>query len=214
MSGKRPRGRPVVFETEDVFRTASLLLLDEGISKLSLLELARRVGTSRQALGKRFSSRDGFMLAYADWLRDIILDDAHHVIESTASPLEAARILWTMPINPRVTGVDDPSRREVAWWLGMQLYREPIIHKRNKVPDRELEILLRQLVVRAQEAGELVPADPDDIVEGVWVAVTGAVVNWTFQPIEDLVAKMTRCRERALAPYLPEPATSDRLSEE
>jgi AcrR family transcriptional regulator len=199
---ERRRGRPPSFETEDAFRVASGILLSQGIGKLTLLEVARRLGTSHQALGQRFSSRDGFLNAYADWLRGIILDDIRAIIASTSSPLAAAREIAILPINPRVIGDEGPPRQAVASLLGIELQREPIIHARNLVPDVELASIFTQLVERAQAAGELAPADPGEVFEAVFTAVTGAAILWTFQPLEDLVEKMIRCRERALAPFL------------
>jgi len=200
---RRSRGRPRSFEDADAFRAATYLLLTGGIAHLTLQRVADRVGCSHQALGQRFSSREGLLNAYLDWLIALNVSTIESVIANSPSPLAAARTIWMLPVDPAEVGLPEGVPHVVSSILSLQLRQDPALRDRITELYRSAPTVFLDLIRAAQEQGELRrDADPDDILEAVLVASTGAGIHWTMNPSEDLIAKIIRCRERALAPYL------------
>ncbi|GAA0526221.1 TetR family transcriptional regulator [Saccharopolyspora subtropica] len=163
----RPRAHDEALRTRLLDRAGELLSA-HGPEGLSLRRLAADVGTSTTAVYSLFGGKPGLV-------RELYVEGFRRLGERLA----------------RVAPTDDPMRDLAA--LG-HAYRDSALANRhfysimfgNAVPDftpdeearaRSLQTLqpLRDAVVRAVEAGELVDTDPNEIVFACWSLVHGLV---------------------------------------
>lgn len=146
------------------------ILAKEGVSALSLREVARRAGVSHAAPYAHFADKQALVAAIAT--------DGHQKIHE--------RIVGIVQQYP-----DDPLRQlvETAWAYAEFGFEEPDLFRItfSGVVERErdypalVEIatknlgLVRSLVMRCQAAGILSPDEPDLVVVAVWGLVHGFV---------------------------------------
>lgn len=202
----RSVGRPRSFSDEDVFRATTGLLLSGGLANATLKHVASRVGFSYQAVAQRFTSKEGLLRGYFDWMLEVVRDDAERIVAEQASNVERLRRLLTLPIDPRIFDTE-VFEQEASWTLiSLELRRDatlaPIIADALGVYVESLADVVRE----GQATGELGPGNPSEIAEFVMVAGTGAAMQWLLSPHrEPLLAKMERCIDLAIKPYLNQP---------
>jgi AcrR family transcriptional regulator len=202
------RGRPRSFEDAQVFQITTRILIEGGLESLTLQRIAADLGVSHQAIAQRFVSKVGLLEAYFGWYSEIVGAAQRTMRATFTSPLELIRAYLVQPLSPELVG-REWNNPNVGWIIILlELQREPalteIVHAQNRRGTR----MLGDLFAAAQDAGELREGDPYWIAELALATVTGAVVQWLFHHTGDISAKLSRCRDAVLAPYVVAHPTS------
>jgi AcrR family transcriptional regulator len=198
IAAPRKRGRPRAFEDDQVFRIISGLLLEGGLSDVTLERVAKLAGATNQAISQRFSSKAGMLVSYLTWIGDIARADVAEICASADSPLQRFRSVMTLPINPRV--LTNPSPNPADNWMPilLELDRDPDLARIN-VEGREQFIgVVLQLLREAQDAGELRAGDPSKILELVWAVLVGSITLAEWDDGEDSLTKARRLMDSVL----------------
>ena len=102
MSGEasraQPRERP---SRRRPRRHARAELLTKDWSAITLADLARAAGVSRQSIYNEFGSRQGLAQAYAMRLADRLVDDVSRAIDAHVGEINAAFLDGFVPSSPR-----------------------------------------------------------------------------------------------------------------
>jgi AcrR family transcriptional regulator len=203
-SARRSVGRPRGFSDEDVFRATTRLLLTGGLANATLKHVAREVGFSHQAVAQRFSTKEGLLHAYFDWMQDVIAEEATEIQERPLATAIKLRQLLTLPINPRLFDVDTFEKQASWTLLSLELRRDPALAPLIEAGSTAYIHFLAGLVREGQARGELRDADPYEIAEMALIAGIGSAMQWLLNQQEPLLAKMERCIDLVLRPYLPD----------
>ena len=104
MSPRRDVGRPRVFSDDAIFRATNALIERTGYDSLTLEAIATEVGCTRQALVRRFGSKQALLLAFLDRLLVVRAADYRIVETDAPSPLAALRarkrlMFWSVRLN-------------------------------------------------------------------------------------------------------------------
>lgn len=201
-SPSRKPGRPRAFQDDDVFIVTTHLLLEGGISAVTLQRVASALGITHQAISQRFSSKSGLLQAYYDWMQAKFETHNDIMIGPHASPLEAIRarfLLGTGVVNP-----NDPVQEIYAMPLMLELRRDPGVHSKIRSVPTVFEVRLVNLLDEAQKVGELRPCNSSDLAALILAASIGGTVVWRIEPTGSILDVMDRHIRTALRPYLTE----------
>jgi AcrR family transcriptional regulator len=193
-------GRPRAFQDEDVFVVTTQLLLEGGISVVTLQRVASALGMTHQAISQRFSSKSGLLQAYYDWMQDKFNRNNDVMIGPHDSPLAAIRarfLLGTGAANPQ-----DPVQEIYAMPLMLELRRDPQVNSRMRSVPPVFETRLVQLLDEAQSVGELKPCNSVDLAALILAASIGGTVVWRMDPHGSILDVMDGHIRAALRPYL------------
>lgn len=193
-------GRPRVFQDEDVFVVTTQLLLEGGISVVTLQRVASALGMTHQAISQRFHSKSGLLQAYFDWMRAKSNQYDEIMIGPHESPLAAIRnrfLLGTGVSNPL-----EPVQEIYAMPLMLELRRDPQVNSRIRSAPPVFETRLVQLLDEAQDVGELKPCDSKELAALILAASIGGTVIWRMDPKGSILDVMDGHIRAALRPYL------------
>ncbi len=200
---RRP-GRPRSFEDEDVFVVTSQLLLEGGISAVTLQAVARELGLTHQAISQRFASKSGLLSAMYEWHSGRSQAYNEAMRGPHASPLTAIRerfLLGTGAANP-----DEPVPELYGMPLMLELRRDPGVVARMRSVADGFDTRLVELLDAAQAAGELHPCNSVALAELILAASIGGTIIWRVAPQGSIMAMMDRYIATALRPYLTDKA--------
>jgi AcrR family transcriptional regulator len=203
-STRRKPGRPRAFEDEDVFVETTRLLLEGGISTVTLQRVAAAVGTSHQAISQRFASKSGLLQAYYTWLQEQFEANNRIMTEPHDSPLATLRARYLLG-----TGVSNPERpvQELyAMPLMLELRRDPEVYRRMQAVSPTFNTLLVVLLNEAQAVGELRMCDSEELAELILTASVGGTIIWRMNPVGSMMEMMDRQIRAALRPWITDKA--------
>ena len=146
----RKRGRPRLFEREEVLDTAMVHYWREGVHALSLNEVCRRVEVSKPSIYREFGGEDGLVEAVLGHYRDAVVVPVMAFV-SGARPL--AETLEGLVIGMTATGEHPPG----CLFTEMRLLRSglgPKTTARLDAIEAERNAALEALYARALERGE------------------------------------------------------------
>jgi len=202
VSERARRGRPRSFEDEDVLRLTTHLLIEEGLTAVTLPRIAKDLGVSPQAIAQRFESKAGLIASYRLWFNRIVAEDIATIVREAASPLAALCELLVMPMNARMSAShwDDPN---IGWiLLNVELRRAPQVPPESGEDPQHFMDIVIDLIRRAQAEGTMRAGDPVATAELLIAVVAGGALQWTLQPEGDMRSRLIRYRDVVLAPYL------------
>lgn len=202
MQRTREIGRPRVFSDEAIFRATHLILKRGGYPELTLEAIAHEVGCTRQALVRRFGSKQSLIRAYLDANLAGMAANYRIVTVGTESPLAALRARFVAPPEERLEINED--RLEQANVLAFMLTSSgvPGVSERfealNQIYLDEMERLIRASLDR----GELTGVDSAALARTLFSASLGETVRWASTPGDDtLVSRLAEIFDLVTTPY-------------
>jgi AcrR family transcriptional regulator len=200
-TGTRDVGRPRKFSDEDIFAAGHLVLRRDGLAAFSMENVAHELGCTRQALVRRFESRQHLLLAAIDAAADKITSDYGRFRESFDSPLAALRARMVLPPNSRPE--EQISVQEEANLLAyiISSSTDPEFGQRfsrlRRVAQQEVEGLLRAAI----DEGELAPVDVSTMADVLLSAAAGATVTMAGNPSIDPEVTLGSHFDHIIGPY-------------
>jgi AcrR family transcriptional regulator len=200
---RRGRGRPRLFENEQVFQAIARIMLDTGLATVTLDGVAEIVGTSNQALIHRYASKAGLLNAFMLWLLVIVNEDIAENLERASSPIAAIRLLLQMPMNQRVVPGMLPNSQESWLPLYHEILRDPMLAALLSTHVREFLATLSNIVAQAIEVGEFVAGlDAQRVVETLLSTTTGATFRWRLDPRGTILDAISETLDEVLRLYI------------
>ena len=211
MSGQAGPGRKRSFEDEQVFQHITQILLESGMSSLSLPVLARRLGVTHQSLGARFVSRSLMLRSYVQWMFDEYEVSFRLATASITSPLELLWNILIFPIDERITG--GPPGIPPQWIvLNLELQREEPLREMLEGANRTVLERLKNAICQSIADGLLQNVRADVLAEQLYAATLGGAVYWLFTRDDDDTTRMGRDCSALICPLLVNPEDSQIFS--
>jgi AcrR family transcriptional regulator len=198
----RDAGRPRTYEDDAFFTATWSVLAREGHSRLTLAAVADRLGCTAPALSKRFGSKRGLLLGFAEW--------SYRAAEER---LRRAQDLPGGPLTRLTECVVQSVSEQAAEWHGPRGLANHFVFHIETATDAELNAIwlrLTQLYERAfagwlrdaRAAGEL--SSQCDVVltaRVLYAGLTGAAVRWTAEPETSIEARYREVLSAVLDPH-------------
>jgi AcrR family transcriptional regulator len=162
---------------EQIAQAAMDLIAGQGMKKLSVAAVARRVGLVPSALYRHFKGKEEILKAVIERVRELLLDNGQSVRQATPFPLEQLKLLLMRHIRmirefeaiPRIVFSDEilasyPLGRTAVYGIIQEFLGQ-----------------VTQLVQRGQRAGQINPhLDPETVAVLFLGLVQPSVVLWTL----------------------------------
>jgi hypothetical protein len=129
--------------------------------------------------------------------------DIRRVRERLESPLWALGAFSILPLNPNLAhrNPDKFDVSRVLFWVELQ--RDPDLLPLVPRQNGRFSHVLIELLDAGQLAGEIRHCNSTGAVEVILAVVTGAALQWAFNPVGQLLTTMVRCRDAVSELYLP-----------
>lgn len=199
----REVGRPRVFSDERIFRAVGLVLGRDGVGELTLDSVAAEVGCTRQALVRRFGSKELLLLAF---LVDLVSQSRPETPGDAAAPgsaLDALRA-WFIQL-PEAPFGPDADARAYAHLLAFLLTvgGDPRFAPHVAMLHRfSLQAMIDSLD-QAIDRGELVAGDTTPLARALFDLWIGAIFLWCYDPTTDPTATLARGFDLIIEPRRP-----------
>jgi len=198
----REVGRPRLFSDDAIFQATRLILQRGGYPELTLEAIAHEVGCTRQALVRRFGSKQALILAYLDSSLTRMSENYRIVHAGEASPLAALRARFVAPPAERLEINEDRSEQANVLAFMLTSSGEPEVSARfealNQIFLNEMERLIRAAVERDEVRG----VDPAALARTLFSASLGETVRWASTPGDDtLVTRLAEIFDLVTTPY-------------
>lgn len=198
----RDVGRPRVFSDEAIFRATGRILQRGGYSNVTLEAIAKEVGCTRQALVRRYGSKQALILAYLDF--SLTQATANYVIDTSdaVSPLTALRARFVAPPAERMEIHEDRSVQANALSFMLISSSDPEISARFAALHQVYLDEMERLIRAALDRGELIGLDPAALTHTLFSASLGETVRWASTPGDDaLVTRLAEIFDLVITPY-------------
>lgn len=188
----REVGRPRVFSDQRIFQAVGLVLGRDGVGELTLDAVAAEVGCTRQALVRRFGSKELLLLAF---LVDLVSRSRPETPGDVATPGSALATLraWFIQLPDVPFGPVSDARayaHVLAFLLtvgGEQRFAPHVatLHRYS------LQAIADALDL-AVERQELVAGDTTRLAGALFDLWVGAIMLWCYDPTTDPTATLTQ----------------------
>jgi AcrR family transcriptional regulator len=198
----RDAGRPRTYEDDAFFDAAWNVLALEGHSRLTLAAVADRLGCTAPALSKRFGSKRGLLIGFAEWSYRETKERIRLARESNGAALD---VLAGFVLRS-VSG-------QAAQWHGPRGVANLFVFHIEFAPDAEFHaIWLRHTRLYeqtfaswlrdAQTEGELdAGCDVELLARLIHTGLTGAAVRWTAEPETSVEDRYREILTAVIEPY-------------
>lgn len=168
--------------------------------------VARDLGCSPQAIGRRFGSKRGLIRAYVGWAMGGIGERFRESRRTHTTALEALRARVFIPAEDRqeeIGDTHDAARRAnmLSFWIAIRADAEfrPLLVSN----EREIEAETTNILNDAVAAGELRQCDTVILGRVLIAALTGTTMTWSEDEGsgESLVDQLGRALEAIVGPY-------------
>ncbi len=166
--------RPKTASDAVILEAAARLLSRHGPARLRLEDVAREVGLAPATLLQRFKSKKKLLLAVAEHGIAGMADYFREHRRQAASPLHAVAA-----VSQCVRDIADDPQHLANLLAFLQLSLEDQEFRAcAERHDAALEREMAQLLVEAQERGEVIPCCPEALARGVIAMVRGSLLTW------------------------------------
>jgi AcrR family transcriptional regulator len=200
-------GRPRQFSNEDVFLAVARVITERGYSALTLPAVAREMGVTGPALGRRFGSRQSLLLRWLEWAFSMVPAWTATEEATEASPLQRLRLYLLSPFG---------TMTETLGWLTnygnfLAFYVEaranPEFARMIRAATEARIDHVRGLLEEAAGAGELAVGNTDALATTLLDAVNGAHIAMVLWGPErpaaaDVRARIDNALDVVLAPRI------------
>ena len=171
---RRSVGRPRQFTDEIVFAGIHHIITGEGYERLTVARLAEVVGRSGPAVIKRFTYRQGLLVAYVRWCT---ARTQQHLASLRADRSALDRLVASL-LPAADTGEIAPDGMALPHLAGLVLdaHTDPLLQKALREYVGEVVIATQRLLDAAVAAGELKPVDTAQLTRRLLEAVSGAAL--------------------------------------
>jgi len=192
--------RKVTVSDNDILEATAKAVAELGPTRLTLADVARRVGLAAPTLVQRFGSKRGLLLALASMGTKSMTAEFQALQAQATSALDAImRLLLCFP-----TSIDSPDvlSNHLAF-LQIDLNDSDFrVHAADNARGYRHE--LTALIERAIERGELRPCDPDSLARSLGALAGGSMLAWAIEREGALVDWVRRDLETVLARFRPD----------
>jgi len=201
---KRGRGRPRTFSDEHVFRAVPIAIANSGFGQLTLASIAEVVGTTAQALIRRFGSKQLLIQQFLEWNIAQLLVQLSNIDNLAAPPLEilyrrAAQAPEQQLGAPSGTSSSFPSILAFAFEIRDDPIAANLADQRSAVIELGIERLLRVAIDR----GELQGLDPQAVARLIVLAIIGTHIRQATRATGPIEQQVSATLDAILAPYRP-----------
>ena len=198
----REIGRPRVFSDEAIFHATRLVLQRGGYPELTLEAIAQEVGCTRQALVRRFGSKQALILAYLDSMLSQMAANYSIVYSASQSPLAALRARFVAPPEERLEINEDRAVQANVVAFMLTSSGDPAISARYQALDQIFLDEMERLIRAAVDQDELRGVDPAALARTLFSASLGETVRWASTPGDDsLVSRLAEIFDLVTTPY-------------
>lgn len=190
--------RPVQVSDAEIFEAVFVIILEEGLDKLTFDRIAKKVGLVRTAIVNRFKNRQALLLA-ADT----------YYLEQSESTLEKAALVTTDPIDAIIKGLSAEMRfatspQAYSNSLAMLAYgfNTPHLYQNYQRAYLTQRRIIASLLERAKADGELQPeTNCQQLAQLLQVVQQGAAHTWMMLQDATVETYLERFIQAALRPY-------------
>ena len=198
----REIGRPRVFSDEAIFQATRLVLRRGGYSELTLEAIAKEVGCTRQALVRRFGSKQALILAYLDSLLTSMAENYTIVITDPQSPLSALRARFVAPADERLEIDEDRGMQANVLAFMLTSSGDPQFSARFEALNQIFLDEMERIIRAAIDQDELRGVDAAAVARTLFSASLGETVRWASTPGDDtLVSRLAEIFDLVTTPY-------------
>jgi AcrR family transcriptional regulator len=200
------RGRPRQFTDEVVFAAIHHIITAEGYERLTLARLAAVIGHSGPAVVKRFTSRQGLLVAYLRWGTT---QTQQHLATLPADRSAVDRLMgFLLPTAGTEAIAPEAVRLPHLAGLVLEAQTDPLLRTALQQHVAVVAAGTQRLLDDAIMAGELAPVDTGQLARRLLETVSGAALLVELEVRGSGEAPARALREvvlDVLAPHRPEP---------
>jgi AcrR family transcriptional regulator len=200
---KRGRGRPRTFSDEDVFRAVPRAISKGGYQDLTLSLIAKEVGTTAQALIRRFGSKQTLIHRYLEWSIAQHLVRFAQVEQRHESPLEALYARAMMSPDERPDEVTDGAGYANQLAFSLEMRSDPVAAALAARRSSITELGVTRLLQAAVDRGELLPLDASEVAHLMLMAMVGTHFRHASTKKSSFQDEVRRTLDTIVKPYLP-----------
>lgn len=190
--------RPVQVSDAEIFEAVFVIILEEGLDKLTFDRIAKKVGLVRTAIVNRFKNRQALLLA-ADT----------YYLEQSENTLEKAAQVTTDPIDAIITGLSTEMRfatspQAYSNSLAMLAYgfNTPQLYQNYQRAYLAQRSMIASLLEQAKADGELQPeTNCQQLAQLLQVVQQGAAHTWMMLQDATVETYLEKFIQAALRPY-------------
>ncbi|MET8051154.1 TetR/AcrR family transcriptional regulator [Streptosporangium sp. NPDC005286] len=188
--------RPRTVSDEAIFAAVAGVVSRVGPARLTLAAVAKEAGLSPATLVQRFGSKRALLLGLHQ-------GDTEYVRRRLRAAGPRNGILETLLDN--LTDLAGPVSDPVAFSNHLAVLHQdlsdPEFHAQARAHARAMREEIHDLLVRATEAGELLPTDLAQLARSVQSTYNGALVTWAIHREAPLETWLRRELDAVLAPW-------------
>lgn len=200
---KRGRGRPRTFSDEDVFQAVPVAIGKDGFQQVTLAGIAEVVGTTAQALIRRFGSKQVLIQNYLEWSIAQQLVRFAEIERQPGSPLARIYAGAGIPADP----ADGEATNGLAYLnmlaFAFEIRDDPIAVSLAARRSAVIELGVERLLRAAVQCGELVSMNTAAVSKVVVIALLGVHVRHASKVGASLQEQAHAALDTIFAPYRP-----------
>lgn len=198
----RRLGRPRVFSDTVIFAAAFEVVRRVGYPAMTMEAVAIEVGCTRQALSRRFASKQELMLAALDDAGVAMTTRFAGFPQAHPSPLGALRARMIQPPHSQPELDDDPRSQAHFYAFLLSTSVEPAFEQRFRGLQARAWEEIRRLLDAAVERGELRPVDTGVLGRTLLAAWIGNTLRRSSGPVSNPAADRAEVFDEIIGPYL------------
>src|SRR5262245_42443807 len=168
--------RPRQVSDDEILAAALKTITRLGPKRMTLADIGREVGVSAAALVQRFSSKRRILLALAEMGPGANRELFAGLRQAHPSPVRALLVLADCMAQLGTTPAEIANSLA---FLQIDL-EDPEFHRHALGSSTAIHDGIRDLVKRAQKAGELEGADPGRLARVLQATLNGSLLNWAI----------------------------------
>ncbi len=188
-----------------MFKATTKVMNARGYGGCSMDAVAKELGCSGQALGRRFGSRRGLVRSYLEWILALTAERFQESRRAFDSPLTALRARCLIPAEERpeelLDPVDPAKRANMGtFWAAVRSDPELRVIAAQSAQDSTQEVV--ELLEMAILKGELIPCDHRELGRTLIAAWVGTNTLWECDgPDGTLVEQLGHVFDVVIGPY-------------
>lgn len=179
---RREVGRPRIFSDEAFFAATGLAIREQGHTEFTLESIALEVGCTRQAILRRFGSKQGLLLAYLERTQRAIAENYRIDDTGDASPVEALRTRFMAEPDIRMEINEDQATQSRVLAFMLTASSDPKISPQFEAIHQTYLAEIERVLAAAIARGEIREVEPVMLARTLYSATIGETVLWASTP--------------------------------